>query len=89
MKFSVERTFLVRTYEEVELNPKNFIHCATIEELNNEIEDYINRYSEHPTHPGFQNSEEIGTTFWDNWFNDCSESFYIKWQELKGLPTEL
>ena len=43
MKFEVERNFLVRTYEEVDLDPKKFLHCATVEEINLELEDYFYR----------------------------------------------
>lgn len=90
MKFKVERNFLVRTYEEIEMNPEKFLHCSTIEELSDELEEYIYNASEHPSHPGFQNSEEIGVRYWDSWFeNDNDKSFYSEWQRLKGLPQEL
>lgn len=91
MRFKVERNFLVKTYEEIELDPKKFLHCSTIEELNDEIEDFIScSNSDHPTHPGFQCSEELGMRFWDSWFeNDNDKSFYVEWQRLKGLPAEL
>ena len=89
MRFAVERTFLVRTYEEIELDPKKFIHCSSIEELNEEISDYIHFQTEHPTHPGFQGSEEIGTNYWDLWYDYGGQSFYLEWQKLKGLPQEL
>lgn len=84
MIFNVERTFLVKTREEVNLEPKDFLHCATIEELTDEVEDAVYNKTEHPTHPGFEISEEIGTRFWDSTY-----SFYNKWQELKGLPQNL
>ena len=34
MKFKIENNWLLRTEEDIELNPKDFVHCATIEELN-------------------------------------------------------
>ena len=89
MKFKVERTFLVRTFEEIDLSPKNFLHCSNIEELNNEVEDTINNLANHPTHPNFESSEQIGLNFWNSWFDDDEKSFYLEWQRLKGLPQEL
>ena len=89
MKFKVERNFLVRTYEEVDLNPENFLHCANIQELCDEVEDYINIICEHPTHPGFEESEQLGVHFQDAHYESNLKSFYIEWQKLKGLPQEL
>jgi hypothetical protein len=89
MKFKVERTFLVRTYEEIDLSPKNFLHCSNIEELNNEVEDTINNLAHHPTHPNFESSEQLGVNFWNSWFDEDEKSFYLEWQKLKGLPQEL
>lgn len=89
MKYEVERNFLVRTREVVELDPKRFLHCANIQELNDEVEDYFNNCTEHPTHPGLLESEQLGLRFWDTWFEDGSKSFYTEWQKLKGLPEEL
>ena len=83
MKFKIERNFLVRTYEEIELDPETFISCGDIEELTNEIEDCIN-ICEHPTHPNLESSEQLGV-----YFSDKSSSFYKEWQRLKGLPQEL
>lgn len=90
MKFKVERNFLVRTEETIDLDPKDFLHCANIMELNDEIEDYISDRCEHPKHPGFQDSEEIGCRYYDNWpFNALNtKSFYLEWQKLKNLPEE-
>jgi len=85
MKFIVERNFLVKTEEVLDLNPKDFLHCANIMELNDEINDYISNKCEHPTHPGFQDSEEIGCRYFEQW----PFSFYLEWQKLKGLPEEL
>ena len=90
MKFGVERNFLVRTYEEIELDPKDFIQCSNIEELNNEIVDYIHINKEHHTHLVFQGSEELGINYWDLWIaTEEGKSFYLEWQRLKGLPQEL
>ena len=90
MKFKVERNFLVRTEETIELNPKDFLYCANIEELNDEIQTKLWDCVEHPKIKGFQSSEEIGVRFWDNWFNEENDkSFYSEWQKLKGLPQEL
>ena len=33
MKFKIENNWLLRTEEDMELNPKDFVHCANIEEL--------------------------------------------------------
>lgn len=89
MKFKVERTFLVRSEDEIELDPKDFLHCATIEELNEEIDYEIWNRCEHPVVKGLQESEEIGVRYWDMWFNNNDNSFYVEWQKLKGLPEEL
>ena len=48
MKFRIESNWLLKTEEDIELDPKNFVHCSTIEELNNEIEDYIHGYMKFP-----------------------------------------
>lgn len=89
MKFKIERTFLVRTEEFIEFDPKDFLHCATIEELNNEIEDKIDNSCEHPNVKGLQLSEEIGLRYYDYYPFDGTKSFYQEWQRLKGLPQEL
>ena len=91
MKFRVERNFLVKTEELIDLNPKDFLHCANIFELNDEIEDYISNKLEHPKHSGLQSSEEIGCRYYENWPFETfdTKSFYLEWQRLKGLPQEL
>jgi len=89
MKFKIERTFLVRTDEELDLDPNRFLHCATIEELNDEIEEYIDDFCEFPEHPKLDSCEQLGVRFWNPWYNDNSKSFYSEWQRLKGLPQEL
>ena len=53
MKFKIENNWLLNTEEDMELNPKDFVHCATIEELNTEIEDYIHNYMKSPTYGEF------------------------------------
>lgn len=88
-KFTVKRNFLVRTRETIELNPKDFIHCASIEELNNEVADYISNNIEHPNHPYREDSECLGETYFNNYWMDDSLEFYSEWQKLKGLPAEL
>lgn len=92
MKFKIERNFLVRTEEYIDLNPKDFLYCANIEELISEVEDFINKNCEHPKAQGDQSllySEEIGMKYYDTWFEQNENSFYLEWQELKGLPQEL
>ena len=90
MKFTVERTFIVRTTENIDLDPKDFLQCANIDELIEEIEDCIYSCTVHPTHPGFESSEEVGTQYWNDWYNEQErKSFYVEWQKLKGLPEEL
>lgn len=84
MIFNVDRTFLVRTHEKINLNPEDFLQCATIEELYNEVEDFINDKCEYPIHPNLDKSEELGNRYWDITFE-----FYDKWQQLKGLPQNL
>lgn len=87
MKFKVERNFIVRSEETIELHPEDFLYCCTIEELNSEIESKLEDCCEHPTVKGFTGSEEIGIRFWDNWFAEKGDkSFYEEWQKLKGLP---
>lgn len=90
MKFKVERTFIVKSEELIELDPKDFIHCANIEELVEEIEDELSK-CEHPKINGFQSSEQIGCYYYDNYpFEPIgTKSFYTEWQKLKGLPEEL
>ena len=87
MKFKVENNWLLRTEEEIELNPENFIHCSNIEELNDEIEDYINYMMKFPNmekdYVIFE--ETLGTRFWDTTYGE----FMLEWQRLKGLPQEL
>lgn len=87
MKFKVENNWLLRTEEYIELNPKDFVHCATIEELNDEIKDYIHQYMKYPNmEKGYCLDEEsLGTEFWDTTYGE----FMLKWQKLKGLPQEL
>ena len=48
MKFKVENNWLLKTEEDIELNPKDFIHCTNIEELNDEIKDYIHQHMSFP-----------------------------------------
>ena len=87
MKFRVENSWLLRTEEDIELNPEKFLHCATIEELNNEIEDYIHDRMKFPNMEKnyVLYEENLGTRFWDTTYGE----FMLKWQELKGLPLEL
>ena len=87
MKFRVENNWLLRTEEDIELDPKNFVHCATIEELNDEISDYINARMKFPNmEKNYCLYEEtLGTRFWDTTYG----KFMLEWQKLKGLPLEL
>ena len=87
MKFRIESNWLLKTEEDIELDPKNFVHCSTIEELNNEIEDYIHGYMKFPnTEKNYiMYVENLGTRFWDTTYGE----FMIEWQKLKGLPEEL
>ena len=87
MKFKIENNWLLRTEETIELNPKDFVHCANIEELNNEIEDYINQNMKFPNMEKeyCMDEELLGTRYWDITFGD----FMLEWQKLKGLPEEL
>ena len=87
MKFRIENNWLLRTEEDIELNPKDFVHCATIEELNDEIEDYIHKYMKYPNmENGYCFYEEsLGTEYWDTTYGQ----FMLEWQKLKGLPQEL
>ena len=81
--FTVENKFLLSSYEEINLDPKNFLHCATISELNDEVEDYINEHMWMPdTTPQCTLVECIGTRYWD-------DNFFNEWQKLKNLPSEL
>lgn len=87
MKFKVENNWLVRTEEDIELDPKDFLHCSNIEELNDEIYDYIHNRMQFPEmKKGFIMYEEaLGTNFWDTTYG----TFMLEWQKLKGLPAEL
>jgi hypothetical protein len=87
MKFKVESNWLLRTEEEIELNPKDFVHCATIEELNDEIKDFIHQYMKYPNmERGYCLYEEaLGMEYWDTTYGN----FMLEWQRLKGLPQEL
>ena len=87
MKFRIESNWLLKTEEDIELDPKNFVHCSTIEELNNEIEDYIHGYMKFPNMEKnyIIYIENLGTRFWDTTYGE----FMIEWQKLKGLPEEL
>lgn len=87
MKFKVENNWLLKTEEDMELNPKDFVHCSTIEELNDEISDYINGYMKYPNMYNNYTMEVecLGTRFWDTTFGE----FMLEWQKLKGLPQEL
>ena len=87
MKFRIENNWLVRTEEDMELDPKDFVHCATIEELNGEIKDYIHKYMKYPNMEGGYclYEESLGTEYWDTTYGQ----FMLEWQKLKGLPQEL
>lgn len=87
MKFRIENNWLLRTEEDIELNPEKFLHCATIEELNSEIEDYIHDNMRFPNmDKNYIVFEEVlGTRFWDTTYGE----FMLEWQKLKGLPQEL
>ena len=87
MKFKIENNWLLNTEEDMELNPKDFVHCATIEELNTEIEDYIHNRMKFPNmEKNYVLYEEtLGTRFWDTTYGE----FMLEWQKLKGLPQEL
>ena len=87
MKFKIENNWLLRTEEDMELNPKDFVHCATIEELNDEIKDYIHQYMKYPAmEEGYHlYIEALGTEYWDTTYGE----FMLEWQKLKGLPQEL
>lgn len=87
MKFKVECNWLLRTEEEIELDPKTFLHCASIEELNNEIEDFIHSYMKFPNmEKDYCIYEEcLGVRFFDQTYGE----FMKEWQKLKELPEEL
>ena len=87
MKFRIENNWLLRTEEDIELNPKDFVHCATIEELNDEIKDYIHQHMKYPNMEGGYclYEESLGTEYWDTTYGE----FMLEWQKLKGLPQEL
>ena len=87
MKFRVENNWLLKTEEEIELDPKNFLHCSDIEELNAEIHDFIHLNMKFPNcEKGYCLYQEcLGTIFWDTTYG----KFMLEWQRLKGLPQEL
>ncbi len=87
MKFKIENNWLVRSEEEIELEPSRFLHCSDIEELNNEVCDYIHRMMNYPkmNNNFFTYTECLGTSYWDTTYGE----FMLEWQKLKGLPQEL
>ena len=87
MKFKIENNWLLKTEEDIELNPKDFVHCATIEELNDEINDYIRQRMKYPSMEKdyVLYEEALGTEYWDTTYGE----FMLEWQKLKGLPQEL
>ena len=87
MKFKVENNWLVRTEEDIELNPKDFLYCANFAELQDELEDKVHSIMKFPKmEDGYVLYEEsLGTYFWDTTYGD----FMLEWQKLKGLPQEL
>ena len=84
MKFRVENNWLLRTEEDIELDPKDFVHCTTIEELNDEIKDFIHKWMKYPNIECLY-EEALGTEYWDTTYG----TFMLEWQKLKGLPQEL
>lgn len=87
MKFTIEQIFLSRVTRELDINPKDFLYCANVEELNTELEDYIHNRCDFPANA--DEIEELGMRYYQEWWNSNEESFYLKWQELKGLPVNL
>lgn len=87
MKFRIENNWLLRTEEDMELDPKDFVHCTSIEELNDEIKDHIHKWMKYPTMEGGYClcEEALGTEYWDTTYGQ----FMLEWQRLKGLPQEL
>ena len=87
MKFKIESNWLLRTEESIELNPEDFLYCATIEELNSEIHDKIHQEMKYPNmkEKYIVYEECLGTDYWDTTYGE----FMLKWQRLKGLPLEL
>ena len=86
MKFKIENNWLLKTEEDIELNPKDFVHCTNIEELNDEIKDYIHQHMSFPDmEKGCLYEEALGTDFWDTTYGE----FMLEWQKLKGLQQEL
>ena len=87
MQFKIENNWLLRTEEDMELDPRDFVHCATIEELNSEINDYIHKWMKYPDMEKnyVVYEESLGTEFWDTTYGE----FMLEWQRLKGLPAEL
>ena len=87
MKFRIENNWLLKTEEDMELNPKDFVHCATIEELNDEIRNCIYQHMKYPNmEKNYVTYEEtLGTEYWDTTYGE----FMLEWQKLKGLPVEL
>ena len=93
MRFKVENNWLLKTEEFIELDPKNFLYCASIEELNEAVEDFIHDRMKFPNmEKNYVVYEEcLGTRFYDNFPFETldAKSFYLEWQKLKGLPEEL
>lgn len=88
MKFKVKRNFLVRTEETIDLDPKDFISCANIEELNDEVLDYIHNITDFPFYDQCIECEQLGVEFYNDYWEENEKSFYKEWQKLKNLPEE-
>lgn len=86
MKFRIENNWLLKTEEEIEIDPKKFLYCSNVEELNSEIEDFIHAHMKFPNMEKDCCYEEcLGTRYWDTTYGE----FMLEWQKLKGLPQEL
>lgn len=94
MKFKIEANYLIKTEKDIELDPKKFLYCATIEELISEVEQYMYDNTTLDFFLSKDNStlvytELLGLRYWDRWFEeDDGKAFYLEWQRLKGLPAE-
>ena len=86
MKFRIDCNWLIRTEEEIELNPKDFT-SYTIDEIEDEIKDYINSKISYPdiNDDILSNEELLGIEYWDTTYGE----FMREWKRLKNLPEEL
>lgn len=83
-EIDVNINYLVRTEEKLTIDPKNFLHCANISEVYDELQDYIYSIIEFPKVKNNNETEILGLDIIHNY----KKNFFDEWQRLKNLPKE-